>query len=83
MQHSNKNNNCKIGKNTHLKGHVVIGTECTIEAGCEIENCILWHNVTVGKGAVLKDTIVASDNHIEDNANLDGAVINANIPVNR
>ncbi len=75
--------NCKIGKNTHLRGPVVIGAECTIEAGCEIENCILWHNVTVGKGAILKDTIVANDNHIEDNANLEGAVINDNIPVNR
>ena len=75
--------NCKISKNTHLKGPVVIGKECTIEAGCRIENCILWHNVTVGKGVTLKDTIVASDNRIEDNTNLEGAVINNNIPVNR
>jgi mannose-1-phosphate guanylyltransferase len=75
--------NCKISKNTLLKGPIVIGTECTIEAGCEMENCILWHNVTIGKGSILKDTIVASDNHIADNTHLEGAVINDTISVNR
>jgi mannose-1-phosphate guanylyltransferase len=74
--------NCKISKNTILRGPIVIGMDSIIEADCEIENCILWHNVTVGKGAKLKDTIVASNNHINDNASLERAVINDNIPVN-
>lgn len=67
---------CNIRKGVHLKGPVVIGPGCTLEDGSIIENCILWHNVKVGRGAILKDCIVAGDNHIEDNSRIEGAAIN-------
>jgi len=67
---------CDIGKGVHLKGPAVIGPGCTLEDGSIIENCILWHNVKVGRGAILRDCIVAGDNHIEDNSRIEGTAIN-------
>ena len=67
---------CTIGKGVHLKGPVVFGSGCNIQDGATIENSILWQKVSVGEQAVLKDCIVASDNHIKDNAHIEGAAIN-------
>lgn len=67
---------CTIGKGVRLKGPVVMGAGCDIRDGATIENSILWQKVTVGEQAVLKDCIVASDNHIENNARIEGSTIN-------
>ncbi len=69
---------CTIGEGVHLKGPVVFGSGCNIHDGAIIENSILWQKVSVGKQAVLRDCIVASDNHIENNAHIEGAAINNN-----
>ena len=74
---------CTIDKGVHLKGPVVFGSGCNIRDGAIIENSILWQKVSVGKQAVLRDCIVASDNHIENNAHIEGAAINNNAPAKR
>ena len=66
---------CIIGKGVQLKGPVVIGQGCKIHDGAIVENSILWQNVIVGEQAVLKDCIVASNSHIENNACLECAII--------
>jgi len=67
---------CTIGKGVHLKGPVVIGPGCNIADGVIIENSVLWQRVNVGEQAKLKDCIVASDNHIENNTCVERAAIN-------
>ena len=67
---------CTIGKGVQVKGPVVIGEGCEVGDDAIVESSILWQNITVGKQAVLKDCIVASDNHIEDNACMEHAAIN-------
>lgn len=67
---------CTIGKEAQLRGPVVIGAGCNILDGAVIENSTLWQNVTMGRGASLKDCIVASNNHIDDNSCIECATIN-------
>ncbi len=69
---------CTIGKGVCLKGPVVMGAGCSIRDGATIENSILWQKVSVGEQAVLRDCIVASNNHVEDNVRVEGATINDN-----
>ena len=74
---------CTIGKGVNIKGPVVIGSDCNIRDDAIIENSILWQNVSIGKQAVLKDCIVASNNCIENNAKLECATINKNALLER
>ena len=69
---------CTIGRGVRLQGPVVIGPGCNIHDGATIENSVLWQKVSVGEQAIVKDCIVASDNHIENNAHVEGAAINNN-----
>lgn len=71
---------CTVRKRVQLKGPVVIGAGCNICDGAIIEDSILWQNVHVGQDAILRDCIVASHNHIEDNACIEYAAINNALP---
>lgn len=55
----------RIGQNVCLKGSVVIGADCSIGDGAILEDAVLWHGVTVGKGAVLKKCVVGNDTEIQ------------------
>ena len=50
-----------------------------VSAGCEIEgtveNCILFRNVKVAKGAHLRNCIIMQHAHIEEGAVLDNVVM--------
>lgn len=67
---------CIINHGVWLKGPVVIGAGCRIHDGAIIENCVLWRDVTIGAQVSLRDCIVASNNHIDDKAHIEGAAIN-------
>lgn len=66
---------CKIGYGAQIIGPAVIGTGCQIEDCAIIEKSILWQHVTVGKNAVLKDCIVASNSCIANSSTLEGIII--------
>ncbi len=66
---------CKIGYGVQIIGPTVIGAGCQIEDCAIIEKSILWQRVTVGKNAVLKDCIVASNSYIVDSSGLEGVVV--------
>ena len=68
--------NCHIGKGVILKGPTVIGMNCNIAEDSEIESSIIWPSVNIGRNVKIKNCIIASDNFIEDNANLENEVIN-------
>ncbi len=54
-----------IGQQVRLKGPVVIGTDCSIGDGAILEDAVLWHGVTIGKGAVLRKCVVGNDTEIQ------------------
>ncbi len=66
---------CRIGYGVQIMGPAVIGTGCQIEDCAIIERSILWQHVTVGKNAMLKDCIVASNSCIASNSALAGVTI--------
>lgn len=71
--------NCTISSDVQIKGPSVIGPECKINASAMIECSILWQNVSVGKNAVIKNSIIANDSHIENNTHIENAVIVKNM----
>jgi len=66
---------CRIGYGVQIIGPAVIGTGCHIEDCAIIEKSILWQHVTVGKNAILRNCIVASNSCIASNSALEGVTI--------
>lgn len=51
---------CVIGPGVKVNGPAVLGPECRIEEGAIIDGAVLWHKVSVGRKAILRNCIVAS-----------------------
>ncbi len=72
---------CVIGAGSRLEAgarvgpNAVLGANCVIGAGARIDGAILWDDVTVGPGSVLRDCIVASGARIGAGAELGPAVV--------
>lgn len=52
---------------------------CDIEG--EVENCILFRNVTVSKGAVIKNCILMQDSFVGENAELENVILDKNVVI--
>jgi len=67
---------CVIGAGTRVESgaqvgpNTVLGANCIVGAGARVEGAILWDDVVVGPGAVLRDCIVGSGTRIGANARL-------------
>ncbi len=57
----------------------IVASGCVIEG--EVENCILFRGVKVGKGAVIKNSVIMQDNIIGEYAKLDYIVTDKNVIV--
>jgi mannose-1-phosphate guanylyltransferase len=73
---------CVIGPGVTVKGPAVIGPGCKVEEGAIIEGAVLWDNVSVGRRAIVRNCIAASNSQIHDEGELtdncvlgDGAVV--------
>jgi mannose-1-phosphate guanylyltransferase len=69
---------CVIGKGAELIGPCIIGKNCTIGENTQIENSLLWHNITVGDNVVVKNCIIASDCSIKDNIHIENSILYKN-----
>ena len=62
-------------------------SDCLIADGCviegEVQNCVLFRGVKIGKGTKLQNCIVMQDTEIGDNCDIRCAVLDKNITVNR
>ena len=67
-------------KNAHAK-HCLIANGCVISG--ELENCILGRGVTIGKGAVVKNSVLLPDCYIAPMAHIENAVIDKHARVER
>ena len=57
----------------------LIANGCMIQG--EVENCIISRAVKVGKGAVIRNSIIMQKTQIEDNCVLDGVIIDKDVKI--
>jgi mannose-1-phosphate guanylyltransferase len=68
-------NNCQISRRTYIKGPVVIGPDCYLEEGANIENAVLWSKVHISANARLRHCIIGSNTSIEPDKQVSGCVV--------
>jgi len=51
---------CKIDPSVTFHDWAVVGPDCTLARGVEIERSVLWEHVQVGEGVKIRDSIVTS-----------------------
>ena len=66
---------CRIGQRVHIKGPVIIGPNCYIGDDTSLEETILWRDVNVGMGVVLKQCVVSSNTKVRDNTKVINRVL--------
>jgi len=64
-------NGCSIGSDVQIRGPVSMGEGCQILDGAVVERAVLWHNVHIGKRAVVRDCIIGSNSLIDDGSCVD------------
>lgn len=67
----------------YMKGacakNVMVADGCVIEG--EVENCILFRGVKIGKGAKVKNCILMQDTEIGDNVNIEYLITDKNVKI--
>lgn len=59
--------------------NALVADGCTVEG--KIENCILFKGVTIGKGAVVKNSIIMQDTIVGENAKLSCVITDKNVVI--
>ncbi len=70
-----------IHPKAQIKGPVVIGSGCTILEGAVIEQSVIWHKVKIGRGATVRNSIVANHCCLNDNSLIEESVLGDNATV--
>lgn len=70
--------NCNISAKVKFKGGVIIGQNCIIEDGVDLENCVLGDGCIIKKNAQIKGATLWDSVHIGENAQIAQAVISGN-----
>ncbi len=66
----------KYGRDAEVKNSVV-ADGCTIEG--KVENCIIFRGVKIGKGSIVKDSIIMQDSRIMDNCLVENAIFDKEV----
>jgi len=75
---------CFIDKNSIVKGPAVLGTRCRVEEGAVIEGVVLWQDCRIGRGAKLRNCLVASRCCIgEESEILDGCILGDDVLIGK
>lgn len=76
--------NVSIDKRARIEGPVVIGNNCTIEAGCKISRgSVIGDNVSIGKDVNIDGAVLLSGSIIEDNSFLTGCIIDTKCMIDK
>jgi mannose-1-phosphate guanylyltransferase len=67
--------NVRIGGQVKIDGPAVLGDNCVVREHAEISASVLWNDVKVGAGAVVRDSIIGAGCWIGDEAVVEGAVL--------
>ena len=75
---------CSIDKDSVIKGPVALGSECRIGEGATIEGAVLWQRSEVGRGAKLRNCVVASNCYIAEGSEvLDDCVLGDDVVIGK
>jgi mannose-1-phosphate guanylyltransferase len=75
---------CVIARGAKLKGPVVLGAQCRVGQDASVEGAVVWHGSRVGKKALLRNCIVASNSHIQEESQvLDDCVLGDDVVVGK
>jgi len=75
---------CFIDRDSIMRGPAVLGTRCRVEEGAVIEGVVLWQDCKIGKGAKLRNCLVASRCRIgEESEILDGCILGDDVLIGR
>ena len=66
----------KYGPDAEVKNSVV-ADGCTIEG--TVENCIVFRGVTIGRGSIVKDSIIMQNSRIMDNCHVENAIFDKEV----
>jgi mannose-1-phosphate guanylyltransferase len=59
-----------IDRNSMVRGPAVLGARCRIEEGAVVEGAVLWQDCRIGKGAKLRNCLVASRCHVGEESEI-------------
>ncbi|MEW6142353.1 MAG: NDP-sugar synthase [Chloroflexota bacterium] len=77
-------NKCVIASGSRINGPTAIGDSCRIGRNVVIDQAVLWDNVTVEDGAVLRHCVICSNTTIGTGVKmLDGCLVGENVTVKK
>lgn len=71
----------QVHPNAQIKGPTVLGPGCSVLQDAVIEQSILWSGVKVGRGARIRNSIVADHCHLGDGSIIEDTVLGDNVTV--
>ena len=75
---------CFIDRNSIVRGSAVLGARCRVEEGAVVEGAVLWQDCQVGKGAKLRNCLVACRCRVgEESEILDDCVLGDDVLVGK
>jgi mannose-1-phosphate guanylyltransferase len=75
---------CSIDRDCTVRGPVVLGARCHVQEGAVIEGAILWEDSEIGRGAKLRNCLVASRCFIgKESEILDGCILGDDVRIGK
>jgi len=75
---------CFIDRNSIVKGPAILGARCRVEEGAVIEGVVSWQDCQIGKGARLRNCLVASRCCIGEGSEiLDGCILGDDVGIGK
>ena len=75
---------CFIDRNSMVRGPAVLGARCRVEEGAVVEGVVLWQDCLVGKGAKLRNCMVARRCHVGEHSEIpDGCILGDDVLVGK
>jgi mannose-1-phosphate guanylyltransferase len=66
---------CRVGGRVRMAGPVILGANCAVREKAVIESSVLWSDVKVGAGAIVRNSIVGAGCWVGDDAVVENAVL--------
>ncbi|MBE0431483.1 MAG: NDP-sugar synthase [Dehalococcoidia bacterium] len=75
---------CSLEANCTIKGPAVLGAGCRVEEEAVVEGAMIWQDCTIGRGARLRNCLVASSCSVgEESEVLDGCILGDEVLIGR
>ncbi|MFH0847023.1 MAG: NDP-sugar synthase [Chloroflexota bacterium] len=72
---------CQIHPSAKLRGAVVIGAGCAVGENAVIQDSVIWRNVQIEAGAMIKGSLVADGCHLKQGCRLEEAILGEHVTI--